>query len=56
VPDRFEAEGRAFFERVRSAYARLAQDEPERVKLVDGVGSIEQIRKTLEQHLELDRP
>ena len=52
VPDRFEAEGSAFFERVRSAYARLAQDEPERVKLVDGAGSIEQIRKALERQLE----
>jgi dTMP kinase len=56
VPDRFEAEGRAFFERVRSAYARLAHDEPQRVKLVDGTCSIEQIRKALEQHLELGRP
>ena len=53
APDRFEAEGRAFFERVRSAYAKLAQDEPGRVKLVDGAGSIEQIRKTLERQLEL---
>ena len=52
APDRFEAEGRAFFERVRSAYAKLAKDEPERVKLVDGAGSIEKIRKTLERQLE----
>jgi dTMP kinase len=52
TPDRFEAEGRAFFDRVRSAYTKLAQDEPARVKLVDGAGSIEQIRKALERHLE----
>ncbi len=56
APDRFETEGRAFFERVRSAYAKLAQDEPERVKLIDGAGSIEQIRTALEQHLEFGRP
>ena len=52
APDRFEAEGRVFFERVRAAYAKLAQDEPGRVKLVDGAGSIEQIRKALEPQLE----
>jgi len=56
APDRFEAEGRAFFERVRSAYAKLAQDEPGRVKLVDGAGSIEKIRTALEQHLAFGRP
>jgi dTMP kinase len=49
--DRFESEGRAFFERVRAAYAKIAQDEPGRVKRIDGSGSIEQIRKELEAHL-----
>jgi thymidylate kinase len=41
---------------VRSAYAKLAQDEPGRVRLVDGAGSIEQIRKALERHLEFATP
>lgn len=49
--DRFEAEGREFFERVRAAYARLAREEPQRVKLIDGSRSIEQVRSELEPHL-----
>ena len=55
APDRFEAQGRAFFERVRSAYAKLAHDEPGRVKLIDGAGSIETIRNELERQLATDR-
>ena len=54
APDRFEAEGRAFFERVRSAYAKLAHDEPGRVRLIDGAGSIETIRNELERQLAMD--
>ena len=50
--DRFESEGRAFFERVRAAYAKIAQDEPGRVKRIDGGASIETIRKELERHLQ----
>ena len=49
--DRFESEDQAFFERVRAAYAKIAQEEPGRVKRIDGSGSIEQIRKELEVHL-----
>ena len=49
--DRFESEDQAFFERVRSAYAKIARDEPGRVKRIDGSVSIEQIRKELERHL-----
>jgi dTMP kinase len=49
--DRFESQDRAFFERVRAAYAKIAHDEPGRVKRIDGTGSIEQIRRELERHL-----
>ena len=49
--DRFESEDRAFFERVRAAYAQIARNEPGRVKRIDGSGSIEQIRQELERHL-----
>src|SRR5688572_21993902 len=55
TPDRFESEGHAFFERVRAAYARIAQDEPDRVKRIDGSASIERIREELEKHLEIAR-
>ena len=51
--DRFESEDRAFFERVRSAYAKIAGDEPGRVKRIDGAASIEQVRSELERHLVL---
>jgi dTMP kinase len=34
-PDHFEREDAAFFGRVRSAYLRIAADEPERIKLID---------------------
>jgi dTMP kinase len=34
--DRFEAEERAFFDRVRAAYRELAAAEPGRVRIIDG--------------------
>ncbi|HJA28283.1 MAG TPA: dTMP kinase [Candidatus Olsenella pullicola] len=36
--DRMEAEGLAFQERVRTAYLRLAEEEPARVRVVDASG------------------
>jgi dTMP kinase len=50
--NRFEdTEGAAFFDRVRSAYLRMAADEPERFRIVDGAGSVaasdEAIRKVV---------
>ncbi|MGI8929954.1 MAG: dTMP kinase [Candidatus Limnocylindria bacterium] len=39
--NRFEdTEGAAFFEQVRAGYMRLAAEEPDRIKLVDGAGSV----------------
>ena len=41
--NRFEdTQGVAFFERVRAAYLQLAADEPERFRIVDGSGSVQQ--------------
>jgi dTMP kinase len=36
VLDRFEAEERDFFDRVRKAYQDLAKAEPGRVRIIDG--------------------
>jgi dTMP kinase len=40
--NRFEdTAGAAFFERVRSAYQRMAAEEPDRFRIVDGAGSVD---------------
>jgi len=54
--NRFEdTEDRAFFEQVRTAYLRLAADEPERFAIVDGSGSVgdadRRITKVVEERL-----
>lgn len=40
--DRLEAEDAAFHTRVRDAYLRLAAAEPERVRIVDAAGSVQE--------------
>jgi dTMP kinase len=42
-PDRFEAERREFFERVREAYLARASREPQRLMVVDAGGSIDAV-------------
>ena len=37
--DRFEREGRAFFERVRATYLERAREAPERYRIIDASGS-----------------
>jgi len=49
--DRFEAEERAFFDRVRAAYRRLADAEPARVRLVDGSKASTQLKVDIEKML-----
>lgn len=48
-PDRFELEKAEFFERVRAAYLRIAQENPSRVRLVDATQSPQAINKELEK-------
>lgn len=43
ISDRFESEGRAFQDRIASEFGRIARAEPERVALVDAVGSVEEV-------------
>jgi dTMP kinase len=47
--DRFEEEPDAFFERVRNAYLALAASRPGRYRVVDGGGSVADIRKILDE-------
>jgi dTMP kinase len=41
--DRLDAENAAFYTRVRDAYLRIAAAEPERVRVVEAAGSVEEI-------------
>jgi dTMP kinase len=58
--NRFEdTQGVAFFERVRAAYLQLAADEPQRFRVVDGAGSVEdtdvEIRDVVEPLIDAPR-
>jgi len=46
--DRFEAEERAFFERVRGAYRQLAESEPGRIRLIDGTPTPDKVKAEIE--------
>ncbi len=49
--DRFEAESRAFFERARATYLERARSAPERFRIVDATGSVEQVQYRLAEAL-----
>lgn len=51
-PDRFEREGQAFFERVRAAYLRRAERHPERIRVIDGTRTLDEVRTALAAILE----
>lgn len=50
--DRFEEEGKAFFQRVEQGFEFLAQAEPERIQVVDATQSIAQVHETIWRMLE----
>ena len=52
APDRFERERAEFHNRVRQAYLRRAKLYPERIRVVDGTQSIEQVRLQLRAIIE----
>ena len=51
VADRFESEQFDFFEKVRMAYLKRADQYPTRIKQVDASGSLESVRANIALHL-----
>jgi dTMP kinase len=49
LPDRFEREEHAFFDRVREAYLRRAREHPDRIRVVDASGDLGAVRTKLEE-------
>jgi dTMP kinase len=52
--DRFEAEERAFFDRVREAYKTIAAAEPDRVRIIDGSQPPWDVKSEVEKCLLID--
>jgi dTMP kinase len=50
--DRIESADREFFERVRKGYLRIADDEPERARVIDATSSIEDVHRTVVEQTE----
>ena len=51
--DRFEQEERAFHGRIREGYLSLAAAEPERLRIIDGAGSVETVHREVCRCLEV---
>ena len=51
--DRMESQPAAFFDAVRAGYLTLAQNNPDRVRLLDSAGSIESLAERIWQELHL---
>ena len=49
APDRFEKERHDFFERVRNAYLHIAQQEKQRVKVIDASKSLDLVQQQLSE-------
>ena len=47
TPDKFEREAEQFFRRVRDAYLERAREEPDRIRVVDASGTMEEVRARL---------
>lgn len=51
-PDRLESEPVEFHQRVRDEFLRIAQKEPDRVKVVDGAQSIDEVTAAIRKHVD----
>jgi len=52
IPDRLEKEGLDFQNRIRNGYLQMQMEEPERIKLLNGDQSIEEICREAVRHME----
>lgn len=52
VADRFELEGLAFQMQVRDGFLSLAAAEPERIKIIDALGTVESVQAKIKQVLQ----
>ncbi len=50
-PDRFEQEGRSFFDRVRAGYLRRARNHPSRVAIIDASVALDTVKNKVEEVL-----
>lgn len=57
-PDRMESESRGFHERVRQGYLLLAAASPDRVRVVDSTGDVEEVEGKVFEHVRMliERP
>ena len=46
--DRFEVEQSSFFEAVRNTYLQRARAEPQRYRIIDASGSLEQVAEAMQ--------
>ena len=51
--DRIESSGKEFFEKVRSGYLVLSQDDPKRIKVLDAKKSIDELHKEIVSYVEV---
>ena len=51
TPDRFERENHGFFDRVRQGYLGLARADAERIRILDATGSVDDIKKRIQEEL-----
>ena len=52
VRDRFDCEQAEFFERVREGYLSRARAEPQRMAIIDAVGSMDEVTRRMTKVLE----
>lgn len=50
-PDRFELEGRSFFDRVREGYLRRAREYPNRIAIIDSAAPLKEVKQYTEQSI-----